>query len=124
MELSPNQREELVNALKDRFENNLNRHTGLNWLSVSRNPNGIPSFSQGWPAPQDYPGSSAKTIPPPSVAVLQTSRSNARVMKRIHVFHPRGCGGVAAAGAGQRIPKNTSATTYLSLPLDQISDVP
>jgi len=28
-ELSPEQREELLSALKDRFEKNLNRHKGL-----------------------------------------------------------------------------------------------
>src|SRR5882757_9071158 len=33
-ELSPKQREELLNALKDRFEKNLNRHKGLNWAKV------------------------------------------------------------------------------------------
>ena len=33
-ELSPKQREELLRALKDRFEKNLNRHKGLEWLEV------------------------------------------------------------------------------------------
>ena len=33
-ELSPKQREELVKALKDRFEKNLNRHKGLEWAKV------------------------------------------------------------------------------------------
>jgi hypothetical protein len=33
-ELSPKQREELLNALKDRFEKNLNRHKGLDWAKV------------------------------------------------------------------------------------------
>jgi hypothetical protein len=33
-ELSPKQREELLRALKDRFEKNLNRHKGLEWLKV------------------------------------------------------------------------------------------
>src|ERR1035441_2869890 len=33
-ELSPNQREELLTALKVRFENNLNRHKGLDWAKV------------------------------------------------------------------------------------------
>jgi hypothetical protein len=33
-ELSPKQREELLNALKDRFEKNLNRHKGLEWAKV------------------------------------------------------------------------------------------
>src|ERR1044071_6868175 len=30
-ELSPKQREELLRALKDRFEKNMNRHKGLEW---------------------------------------------------------------------------------------------
>jgi hypothetical protein len=33
-ELSPKQREELLKALKDRFEKNLNRHKGLDWAKV------------------------------------------------------------------------------------------
>jgi len=33
-ELSPKQREELVRALKDRFERNLSRHKGLDWAKV------------------------------------------------------------------------------------------
>ena len=33
-ELSPKQREELLNALKARFEKNLNRHKGLDWAKV------------------------------------------------------------------------------------------
>ena len=33
-ELSPKQREELLNTLKVRFEKNLNRHKGLQWVSV------------------------------------------------------------------------------------------
>src|SRR5437867_3934756 len=33
-ELSPKQREELLNALKARFEKNLNRHKGLEWAKV------------------------------------------------------------------------------------------
>ena len=33
-ELSPKQREELVKALKARFEKNLNRHKGLEWAKV------------------------------------------------------------------------------------------
>ena len=32
--LSPNQREELVDALKARFEKNMNRHKGLDWAKV------------------------------------------------------------------------------------------
>jgi hypothetical protein len=33
-ELSPKQREELLSALKARFEKNLNRHEGLDWAKV------------------------------------------------------------------------------------------
>jgi hypothetical protein len=33
-ELSPKQREELLRALKDRFEKNMNRHKGLAWPKV------------------------------------------------------------------------------------------
>jgi hypothetical protein len=33
-ELSPQQREELLRALKDRFEKNLNHHKGLDWAKV------------------------------------------------------------------------------------------
>ena len=33
-ELSPEQREELLSALKDRFEKTVNRHTGLEWAKV------------------------------------------------------------------------------------------
>jgi hypothetical protein len=33
-ELSPKQREELLGALKDRFEKNVNRHKGLEWAKV------------------------------------------------------------------------------------------
>ncbi len=33
-ELSPKQREELLGALKDRFEKNMNRHKGLDWAKV------------------------------------------------------------------------------------------
>ena len=33
-ELSPEQREELLGALKDRFEKNMNRHAGLEWAKV------------------------------------------------------------------------------------------
>ena len=31
-ELSPEQREELLRALKARFEKNMNRHEGLEWV--------------------------------------------------------------------------------------------
>src|SRR5882762_2427944 len=33
-ELSPRQREELLSALKDRFEKNMNRHQALEWAKV------------------------------------------------------------------------------------------
>src|SRR5579859_6871764 len=33
-ELSPKQREQLLNALKIRFEKNMNRHKGLEWAKV------------------------------------------------------------------------------------------
>jgi len=33
-ELSPEQREELLAALQNRFENNMNRHEGLKWVKV------------------------------------------------------------------------------------------
>jgi len=33
-QLSPKQREELLGALKDRFEKNMNRHKGLEWANV------------------------------------------------------------------------------------------
>jgi hypothetical protein len=33
-ELSPEQREDLLRALKARFENNMNRHEGLEWAKV------------------------------------------------------------------------------------------
>src|SRR5882672_4719357 len=33
-QLSPKQREELLSALKARFENNMNRHKGLEWAKV------------------------------------------------------------------------------------------
>ena len=33
-ELSPEQREELLQTLKDRFEKNMNRHNGLEWAKV------------------------------------------------------------------------------------------
>ena len=33
-ELSPKQHDELLSALKDRFEKNLNRHKGLDWAKV------------------------------------------------------------------------------------------
>jgi hypothetical protein len=33
-EMSPEQREELIRALKARFEKNMNRHEGLEWAEV------------------------------------------------------------------------------------------
>ena len=35
-ELSPEQQEDLLSALKARFEKNMNRHNGLEWAKVSR----------------------------------------------------------------------------------------
>jgi hypothetical protein len=35
-ELSPEQREELLSALKARFQNNMNRHSGLEWAKVQQ----------------------------------------------------------------------------------------
>lgn len=37
-DLSPKQREELLRALKDRFEKNLNRHKGLDWAKGAGAP--------------------------------------------------------------------------------------
>lgn len=34
VELSEEQREELLNKLKDRFEKNMNRHSGIEWINV------------------------------------------------------------------------------------------
>ena len=39
-ELSLEQREELLQTLKDRFENNMNRHKGLEWAKCSRKAGG------------------------------------------------------------------------------------
>jgi hypothetical protein len=36
-ELSPEQREELLRTLKARFEKNMNRHKGLDWVNVQAN---------------------------------------------------------------------------------------
>jgi hypothetical protein len=33
-ELIPGQREELLKALKDRFEKNMNRHKGIEWAEI------------------------------------------------------------------------------------------
>lgn len=33
-ELSPQQQEELLRVLKDRFEKNMNRHIGFEWAAV------------------------------------------------------------------------------------------
>jgi hypothetical protein len=35
-ELSPKQREELLGALKERFEKNMNRHKGLEWAKLEK----------------------------------------------------------------------------------------
>ena len=40
-ELSPKQREELLRALKARFEKNMNRHKGLEWAQVQAKLEGI-----------------------------------------------------------------------------------
>ena len=49
-ELSPQQREELLSALKDRFEENMNRHKGLQWSKVKAkleaNPEKLWSLSE------------------------------------------------------------------------------
>jgi len=49
-ELSPGQREELLRALKTRFEENMNRHTGLEWVQVQAklesNPDKLWSLSE------------------------------------------------------------------------------
>jgi hypothetical protein len=41
-ELSPRQREELLKALKTRFEKNVNRHKGLDWAKVQARLEGNP----------------------------------------------------------------------------------
>jgi hypothetical protein len=41
-ELSPEQREELLRALKARFEKNMNRHKGLEWVKVQAKLEAIP----------------------------------------------------------------------------------
>ncbi len=41
-ELSPEQREELLSALKARFEKNMNRHEGLDWAEVQANLEATP----------------------------------------------------------------------------------
>ena len=41
--LSTEKREELLRILKDRFENNMNRHKGLEWASVHSRLNASPS---------------------------------------------------------------------------------
>ena len=49
-QLSPKLREELLRALKDRFEKNMNRHTGLEWAKVQAkleaNPEKLWSLSE------------------------------------------------------------------------------
>jgi len=49
-QLSPKQREELLRALKDRFEKNMNHHTGLEWAKVQAkleaNPGKLWSLSE------------------------------------------------------------------------------
>jgi hypothetical protein len=41
-ELSPIQREQVLRALKDRFENNMKRHKGLSWAEVQKKLEGNP----------------------------------------------------------------------------------
>jgi uncharacterized protein DUF4256 len=41
-ELKPNQREELLRTLKTRFENNMNRHKGVEWSKVQAKLEGNP----------------------------------------------------------------------------------
>ena len=41
-ELSPAQREELISLLKDRFDNNMNRHQGLEWAKVKAKLDAVP----------------------------------------------------------------------------------
>src|SRR5688572_14639641 len=41
-QLSPEQREELLTALKARFEKNMNRHKGLEWAKVEARLNAAP----------------------------------------------------------------------------------
>ena len=43
MKLSPEQREELLRALKARFEKNMNRHQGLEWAKVQAKLEANPS---------------------------------------------------------------------------------
>jgi Protein of unknown function (DUF4256) len=49
-QLSPKQREELLRALKTRFEKNMNRHTGLDWAKVQAkleaNPEKLSSLNE------------------------------------------------------------------------------
>jgi hypothetical protein len=47
-ELSPKQREELLKALKARFEKNLNRHKGLEWAKVQSRLCGMEAKEKLW----------------------------------------------------------------------------
>lgn len=47
-ELSPKQREELLNTLKARFEKNKDRHKGLEWDKVSRQLSGEVNAEKRW----------------------------------------------------------------------------
>ena len=46
--LSPDQQEELLKALKARFEKNMNRHKGLDWAKVSRHLSGEANSAKLW----------------------------------------------------------------------------
>jgi hypothetical protein len=43
-ELTPEQREALISALKVRFENNMNRHKGLKWAKIQENLEANPDY--------------------------------------------------------------------------------
>ena len=45
-ELSPKQREELLRVLKDRFEKNMDRHKGLEWVKVQSRICGVGSSTE------------------------------------------------------------------------------
>jgi hypothetical protein len=47
-ELSPEQREELLNTLKARFEKNMNRHRGLEWAKVQAKLDPQPGGEKLW----------------------------------------------------------------------------
>ena len=45
---SPDQQEELLKALKTRFDKNMNRHKGLDWATVSRHLSGEANSAKLW----------------------------------------------------------------------------